>query len=122
MNKVILCGRLTADPDVKTKGKGKNAVTIGRFTIAVNSGKEHTDFIRCTAFNGTAELLEEYVYKGDKVLIDGRWQTGSYENDDGETVYTNECVVNRVEFCESRRDDREEETEEEKPKKSSRGK
>lgn len=102
MNKVVLMGRLTADPDIKHNKKEK--LTIARFTLAVNFNEDNTDFIRCSCFGKTAEIAEDYLSKGMRILIDGRWHTGQYENDDGETVYTNECIVNRFEFCESRKD------------------
>lgn len=103
MNKVILMGRLTNDPEVSYSGRGKDKLAIARFTVAVNYNAEHADFIRCACFGTTAETAEEYLFKGTKILIDGRWQTGSYEKD-GETKYTNECVINRFEFCEKAED------------------
>lgn len=101
MNKVILMGRLTSDPDIQYYGEDDKG-TIARFTIAVNYNEDDTDFIRCVAFNATAELAEKYLHKASKILVEGRWHTGNYENDDGETVYTNECILNRFEFCESK--------------------
>lgn len=104
MNKVILMGRLTADPDISTANNRAKTV-IARFTVAVNYDEEHANFIRCTTFDKTAELVERALRKGKKILVEGRWQTGSYEDEDGETVYTNECIVSRIEFCEKKEDD-----------------
>lgn len=105
MNKVILMGRLAAKPDFTTSGRGKDAVAICRFTVAINYNEDKADFIRCAAFNRNAEAISEYMDKGSRILIDGRWATGSYENEDGDTIYTNECVVNRFEFCENAKTD-----------------
>ena len=102
MNKVILSGRLTRDAEVRTTNEG---LAIARFTMAVDRGKKNgesqTDFIGCIAFGKTAELIEKYVNKGSKILVEGSWQTGSYEKD-GKKVYTNDCVVNQVEFLEKK--------------------
>ena len=106
MNKVILKGRLTKDVDLSFTGKGKDKLAIARLTVAVDRGDKdkNTDFIQCTAFGSTAEFLSEYFAKGKEVLIEGRWETGSYENKDGDTVYTNTCIISKVEFCGSRKD------------------
>lgn len=107
MNKVILMGRLTADPDIRyTDNKDKTC--IAHFTLAINYDEENVDFIRCVAFGKTAELAERCLTKGKKILVEGRWHTGSYENEDGDMVYTNECTISRVEFCEKREDDKDE--------------
>ena len=81
MNKVILVGRLTADPELKT---GNTSFT--RFTLAVDRRKENTDFINCVAFGKTAEFVSNYFKKGQKMGLEGRIQTGSYENRDGKKV------------------------------------
>lgn len=108
MNKVILMGRLTRDPEIRYS-QGEHAMAVGRFTLAVDrryARKEETqqtaDFISCKAFKKTAEFLEKYCRKGTKLVIEGAWQTGSYVNKEGTTVYTNECMVERCEFAESK--------------------
>lgn len=108
MNKVLLIGRLTDDVKCKVYGKGKDAGKYVNFTVAVDRpGKDQpADFIRCVAFNSTAEFLEKYTGKGIRIAIEGSWQTGSYEDKEtGKTVYTNDCYVQRVEFADGRKDD-----------------
>ena len=97
MNKVILCGRTTMDAERRTTKEG---MAIARFTLAIDRQKKDrgADFINCLAFDKTAELIEKYVPKGRKILIEGRWQTGSYDNNEGKKVYTNECVIDKLEF------------------------
>lgn len=106
MNKVILKGRLVKDVEAKETGKGKNKLTIANLTIAVDRRDKDkgADFIRCAAFGSTAEFLDEYFEKGKEILIEGRWETDSYENKDKETVYTNTCIIEKVEFCGSKKD------------------
>ena len=82
-------------------------MAIASFTLAVDrkfkkDGEQSADFINCKAFGKTAEVIEKYVSKGTKIIVEGRWQTGSYKNKDGATVYTNDCMVESIEFCESR--------------------
>ncbi|HKM03253.1 MAG TPA: single-stranded DNA-binding protein [Lachnospiraceae bacterium] len=108
MNKVILMGRLTRDPEVRYS-QGDNAMAIASYTIAVdrrqsrNSGDENTaDFIRCTAFGKQGEFVEKYLRKGTKMLVSGRIQTGSYTNKDGVKVYTTEVIIEEQEFAESK--------------------
>ncbi len=109
MNKVILMGRLTRDPEVRYS-QGDNPLAIARYTLAVdrrqsrsNNGDEQTaDFINCVAFGRTGEFAERYLHKGTKIAVTGRIQTGSYTNKDGVKVYTTEVVVEDHEFCESR--------------------
>lgn len=109
MNKVILMGRLTRDPDVRYS-QGENSMCIARYTLAVdrrrsrdNNNNENTaDFIGCVAFGRTGEFVEKYLRKGTKVAITGRIQTGSYTNKDGVKVYTTDVVVEEHEFAESR--------------------
>ena len=106
MNKVILMGRLSADPEVRYS-QGENSTAIARFRLCVNrtfkkEGNQETDFISCIAFGKTAEFLEKYVRKGTKLLVTGRIQTGSYTNKDGQKVYTTDVVVEECEFAESK--------------------
>lgn len=106
MNKVILMGRLTRDPEVRYGGANNSAVA--RFSLAVDrrikrEGDEQTaDFISCVAFGKTAEFLEKYARKGTKFVVEGRIQTGSFTNKDGQKVYTTDVVVENVEFAESK--------------------
>lgn len=108
MNKVILMGRLTRDPDVRYS-QGESATAIARFTLAVdrrfnrnNGDDNNADFINCVAFGRTGEFAEKYLHKGTKVVATGRIQTGSYTNKDGVKVYTTDVVVEDVEFAESK--------------------
>lgn len=101
MNKVILIGRLTKDPDVRRSQEGK---AIARYTLAVDRwGKEKAaDFIQCVAFDKKGEFAEQYLRKGMKIAITGRIQTGKYTNKDGQTVYTTDVIIDEQEFCESK--------------------
>jgi single-strand DNA-binding protein len=101
MNKVILIGRLTKDPDVRRSQEGK---AIARYTLAVDRwGKEKAaDFIQCVAFDKKGEFAEQYFRKGMKIAITGRIQTGKYTNKDGQTVYTTDVIIDDQEFCESK--------------------
>ena len=108
MNKVILMGRLTRDPDIRYS-QGENSLAIARFTLAVDrrfkregSNDQTADFISCVAFGKTAEFCERYTHQGTKLVVDGRIQTGSYTNKDGVKVYTTEVVVENTEFAESK--------------------
>ena len=107
MNKVILMGRLTRDPEVRYS-QGENATAIARYTLAVDrrfnrSGDENSaDFIGCVAFGRSAEFAERYLHKGIKIVVTGRIQTGSYTNRDGVKVYTTDVVVEDQEFAESK--------------------
>ena len=105
MNKVILMGRLTRDPEVRYS-QGENATAVARFTLAVDRrfrrDDASTDFIGCVAFGRNAEFIEKYFRQGMKVLITGRIQTGSYTNRDGQKVYTTDVVVEDQEFAESK--------------------
>jgi len=108
MNSVALIGRLTADATVRvTKtNKGKDELAIANFTLAVNrAGSEEADFIRCTAFGKTAEFAEQYLGKGIRIGVTGRIQTGSYEKEDGGTVYTTDVIVERIDFADAPKDD-----------------
>ena len=107
MNKVILMGRLTRDPEVRYS-QGESATAIARYTLAVdrrfnrNNDENSADFIGCVAFGRSAEFAERYLRKGTKVVVTGRIQTGSYTNKDGVKVYTTEVIVEEQEFAESR--------------------
>lgn len=107
MNKVILMGRLTRDPDIRYS-QGENSQAIARYTLAVDrrfkrEGSEQTaDFIGCVAFGKSAEFAEKYLKKGTKLVVEGRIQTGSYTNKDGVKVYTTDVVVEHQEFAESK--------------------
>lgn len=108
MNKVILMGRLTRDPEVRYS-QGDNSMAIARYTLAVdrrfnrnNNDENSADFIGCVAFGRSGEFAEKYFRKGTKVLVTGRIQTGSYTNKDGVKVYTTDVVVEDQEFAESK--------------------
>lgn len=108
MNKVILMGRLTADPEVRYTEKNGEHLGIATFTLAVDrrvarqEGQQTADFIRIQAFGKRAELAEKYFKKGTKLVISGRIQTGSYTNRDGQKVYTTDVVAEDLEFAESK--------------------
>lgn len=104
MNHVTLIGRLTRDPELKYSNSG---TAFCRFTVAVNRdfNREEADFINCLAFKKTAETIAEYLSKGKRIALQGRIQTGSYENKNGEKVSTFEVVADRFEFVDSARSD-----------------
>ena len=106
MNKVILMGRLTKDPDIRYS-QGEKSTAVARVSLAVDrkckqEGQPTADFINCLAFGKRAEFIEKYCRKGTKLVVEGSWQTGSYTNKDGNKVYTNECLVESCEFAESK--------------------
>ena len=106
MNKAILMGRLTRDPEVRYTS-GENSLAIARYTLAVDrkirkDGDATADFIPCVVFGRSAEFVEKYFRKGLKIAIVGHVQTGSYTNRDGQNVYTTEVVVEEQEFAESK--------------------
>lgn len=107
MNKVVLMGRLTRDPEVRYSS-GETATAVARFTLAVDrrfarrDGEQTADFIGCVAFGRNAEFIEKYFRQGMRVSICGRIQTGSYTNRDGQKVYTTDVVVEEQEFAESK--------------------
>lgn len=107
MNKVILLGRLTKDPDVRYT-QGENSMCIARYTLAVDrmgskkEGQQNADFINCVAFGKAGEFAEKYCKKGTKLAISGRIQTGSYTNKDGVKVYTTDVAIESQEFAESK--------------------
>lgn len=107
MNKVILMGRLTRDPEARQAGE----TTVTRFTVAVDrrykkEGDQSADFPSIVAFGKTAEFIENYFKQGMKVLIEGRLQTGSYTNKDGIKIYTTDVIAEAVEFAESKKEER----------------
>ena len=99
MNKVILMGRLTRDPEVRYSTSGDNQLAIARYK---RDGEQTADFIRCVAFGRSGEFAEKYFHQGTKIVAEGRIQTGSYQDKDGKTVYTTEVVVENQEFAESK--------------------
>ena len=106
MNKVILMGRLTRDPEVRYSA-GENALAIARYTLAVDrrfrrDGEATADFISCVSFGRTAEFAEKYFRQGLKIIVSGRIQTGSYTNNSGQKVYTTDVVVEEQEFAEGK--------------------
>lgn len=107
MNKVILMGRLTRDPEVRYS-QGDSSMAVARYTLAVdrrfrrNNDDQTADFIGCVAFGRSAEFAEKYFRQGLKVIVTGRIQMGSYTNRDGQKVYTTDVVVEDQEFAESK--------------------
>ena len=106
MNKVILMGRLTRDPEVRYSA-GENSMAIARYTLAVDrrfkrDGEATADYISCVAFGRAAEFAERYFRQGIRIVVSGRIQTGSYTNRDGNKVYTTDVVVEEQEFAESK--------------------
>lgn len=106
MNKVILMGRLTRDPDIRY-AQTDPAMPVARYTLAVNryrksGGEQQADFIPCVVFRKGAEFAEKYLHQGVKLLVSGHIQTGSYVNKDGQKVYTTEVVVAEQEFAEKK--------------------
>ena len=106
MNKVILLGRLVADPEVRYS-QGENSTAIARYRLAVNrrfkrEGEQEADFISCVCFGKAGEFAEKYLHKGTKIAVVGRIQTGSYTNNEGQKVYTTDVVIEEQEFAESK--------------------
>ena len=101
MNKVLLMGRLTRDPEVRQAGE----TTVARYALAVDrrGKKDEADFINCVVFGKGAEFAEKYLKKGTKIAVTGHIQTGSYKSNEGRTVYTTDVVVEDQEFCESKK-------------------
>lgn len=110
MNKVILMGRLTRDPDVRYSQSGDGSMAVARYTLAVDrrrsrsgdSNEQTADFISCVAFGRNAEFAEKYLHQGTKIAATGRIQTGSYTRQDGQKVYTTDVVIEEQEFAESK--------------------
>ena len=108
MNKVILLGRLTKDPDVR-QSQGAEPVTIARYTLAVDRRQkkkegQQADFVSCVAFGKAGEFAEKYLHKGTKICVSGHIQTGSYTRQDGTKAYTTDVVIEEQEFAESKAD------------------
>ena len=108
MNKVILMGRLTRDPEVRYS-QGERSMAIARYTLAVdrrrrtgNADNQTADFIQCVAFDRAGEFAEKYFHQGMRIVVSGRIQTGSYTNRDGQKVYTTDVIVEDQEFAESK--------------------
>ena len=109
MNKVVLMGRLTRDPEVRYS-QSDNSMAIARFSLAVDrrrgrnsgDGQQTADFLNCVAFGKLGEFVEKYLHKGTKVVLSGRIQTGTYTNKDGVKVYTTDIVAEDLEFAESK--------------------
>ena len=107
MNKVILMGRLTRDPDIRYS-QGDNAQAVARYTLAVDrrfrrqDQDQQADFFGCVAFGRSAEFAEKYLHQGIKIVVTGRIQTGSYTRNDGTRVYTTDVIVEDQEFAESK--------------------
>lgn len=109
MNRVILMGRLTRDPDIRYS-QGADSMAVARFTLAVDrrmgrregAEQQTADFISCVAFGKTAEFAEKYLRQGTKIAAIGRIQTGSYTNKDGQKIYTTEVILDEIEFAESK--------------------
>ncbi len=108
MNKVILIGRLTKDPETRYS-QGQNSTCITRYSLAVDrqfkrDGEQTADFLNCVAFGKQGEFAEKYLKKGTKIAVTGRLQTGSYTDRDGKKVYTTDVVVESHEFVESKKE------------------
>jgi len=106
MNKVILMGRLTRDPEVRY-GQGASQTAVARFSVAVDrrfkrEGEPEADFFNCTAFGKQAEFVERYLHKGIKIVLVGRVQNDNYTNKDGQMVYSVRIMVDEIEFAESK--------------------
>ena len=106
MNKVILIGRLTRDPEMRVS-QGENALNIAKFSLAVDrryqkNGEKETDFFNCTAFGKQAEFVDKYLKQGTKVLVTGRVQNDNYTNKEGQKVYSVQIIVEEIEFAESK--------------------
>ena len=109
MNKVILLGRLTRDPEI-SKPKEENTQAVARYTLAVNrllgnGGKEEVDYFNCVAFGARADFAENYLKKGMRVIINGRLHSSTYTNKDGQKQYSVDVIVDELYFAETRRND-----------------
>jgi len=105
MNIVILMGRLTKNPDISATTEG---LSIARWRLAVDraykkDGGQSADFISCVAFGKQAEFAEKFLKQGTKIAVRGHWQTGDYTNKEGVKVYTNDCIIEQMEFAESKK-------------------
>ncbi|MDO5392914.1 MAG: single-stranded DNA-binding protein [Eubacteriales bacterium] len=109
MNKVMMIGRLTRDPEIKFSGND-NSMAVARYTLAVDrrykkEGEQSADFVSCVVFGKGAEFVQKYLHKGTKVAVCGRIHTGSYKNKDGNTVYTTDVIVDEHEFAGNKNSD-----------------
>ena len=107
MNKLILMGRLTRDPEIRY-GQGASATAVARFSLAVDrrfkrEGEPEADFFNCTAFGKSAEFAEKYLHQGTKIVLTGRIENNNYTNKNGEKVYSVQVMVEEMEFAESKR-------------------
>lgn len=108
MNKVILMGRLTRDPEIRYSSGTQNDMAIARFAVAVDrrtknrDGTRETDFLNCTAFGKLAEFADKYLMQGTKILLTGRIQNNNYTNREGQKVYTLQIIAEEIEFAESK--------------------
>lgn len=108
MNKVIIIGRLTRDPDIRYSNNNNEQFCIARYTVAVDrryskDGEQSADFISCISFGKAGEFAEKYLKQGTKIAVEGRIQTGSYTDKDGNKKYTTDVITESVEFAESKR-------------------
>ena len=106
MNKIILMGRLTRDPEVRYS-QGESSLAIARFSLAVDrrfkrQGEAEADFFNCTAFGKQAEFVEKYLKQGTKILLTGRVQNDNYTNKEGQKVYSVQIIAEEIEFAESK--------------------
>nr|DAL07491.1 MAG TPA: Single strand binding protein [Caudoviricetes sp.] len=106
MNRVILMGRLTRDPEVRYTS-GESSMAVARYTLAIDraikkQGEQSADFINCVAFSKAAEFAEKYFRHGMRVLVSGRLQTGNYTNREGQKVYTTDVILDSQEFADSK--------------------
>lgn len=106
MNKIVLMGRLTKNPEIRYAGK-ENDMAVARYTLAVNrrykrDGEQEADFISCVAFGKNAEFAQKYLRKGMRIAISGRISTGSYQNKDGKKIYTTDVIVEEHEFAQNK--------------------
>lgn len=107
MNRVILCGRVVREPEIRYSQTVNGSMAVARYTLAVDrafkkEGEQAADFINCIAFGKNGEFAEKYLHQGTKIIVEGRWQTGNYTNKDGQKVYTNDCNISKLEFCDSK--------------------
>ena len=99
--------RVVREPEIRYSQTASGSMAVARYTLAVDrtfkkEGEQAADFISCIAFGKNGEFAEKYLRQGTKIIVEGRWQTGNYTNKDGRKIYTNDCVVERHEFCESK--------------------
>ena len=117
MNRVILMGRLTKNPEIKYAGK-ENNMAVARYTLAVNrrykrEREQEADFISCVTFGKSAEFAQKYLRKGIRIVVSGRISTGNYKDKDGKTIYTTDVIVEEHEFAQNKESNPSSETEKE---------